>query len=93
LFYFHNKVISRSNNISIDQYEQLPWTEIYRPRSSKAYLGNHTKQIRRLNEWFIHWTKKLRNDQSKKPIRKGRKRRKDYDDDNSDEDFIDDSSK
>jgi hypothetical protein len=45
-----------------------------------------------LNEWFLYWTKKLQNEQSKKPVRKGRKRRKDYDD-NSDEDFIDDSSK
>ncbi len=75
--------------MSIDQYEQLPWTEIYRPRNSKAYLGSHTKPIRRLNEWFRSWTKKLNNEQPKKT---GRKRARNYDD-NSDEDFIDDSSK
>jgi hypothetical protein len=78
--------------VSIDQYEQLPWTEIYRPRHSKAYLGSHTKPIRRLNEWFLYWTKKLHNEQPKKITRKGRKRTRDYED-NSDEDFIDDSSK
>lgn len=76
----------------IDQYEQLLWTEIYRPRNAKTYLGNHTKQIRRLNEWFLYWTKKLRNEPSKKNQRKGRKRRRDYED-NSDEDFITESSK
>ncbi|CAF1459355.1 unnamed protein product, partial [Adineta steineri] len=63
----------------------------YRPRHSKAYLGNHTKQIRRLNEWFLHWTKKLHNDKPQKTTRKGRKRARDNDD-NSDEDFIDDSN-
>jgi hypothetical protein len=78
-----------SYDSSIDQYEQLSWTEIYRPRNSKTYLGNHTKQIQRLNEWFLHWTKKLHNEQPKKV---SRKRRRNYDD-NSDEDFIDDSSK
>jgi len=78
--------------LSIDQYEQLPWTEIYRPRNSKAYLGSHTKQIQGLNEWFLYWTKKLHNEQPKKIVRKGRKRGRNYDD-NSDEDFTDDSSK
>jgi hypothetical protein len=77
----------------VDQYEQLPWTEIYRPRHSQTYLGNHTKQIRRLNDWFSHWTKKLKNEQPKKPVRKGRKRGRNNDEDNSDEDFIDDSSR
>jgi hypothetical protein len=42
-----------------------------------------------LNEWFLHWTRKLNNEQPKK---KGRKRGRNYDD-NSDEDFIDESSK
>ncbi|CAF2665735.1 unnamed protein product [Rotaria sp. Silwood2] len=81
----------RKKAIEQHQYEQLPWTEIYRPRNSKTYLGNHTKQIRRLNEWFLYWTKKLRNEPSKKMTRKGRKRARDYDD-NSDEDFISDSN-
>ncbi|CAF3402597.1 unnamed protein product [Rotaria socialis] len=81
----------RKKAIEQNQYEQLPWTEIYRPRNSKAYLGNHTKQIRRLNEWFFHWANKLRNHPSKKITRKGRKRTRDYDD-NSDEDFINESN-
>jgi hypothetical protein len=79
----------RQKAIEQSIYEQLSWTEIYRPRSSKTYLGGHTKQIRRLNEWFSHWKKKLNNEQPKKP---GRKRRRNHDD-NSDEDFIDESSK
>ena len=76
----------------LDQYEQLPWTEVYRARHTKTYLGSHTKQIRRLNEWFKHWTKKLHNEKPKKITRKGRKRTRGYED-NSDEDFIDESSK
>ncbi|CAF1375268.1 unnamed protein product [Rotaria sordida] len=79
----------RKKAIEQHQYEQLPWTEIYRPRNSKTYLGNRRKQIRRLNQWFLYWTKKLRNEPLKK---KGRKRARDYDD-NSDEDFISDSNK
>jgi hypothetical protein len=74
---FHNK------NSSSDQYEQLLWTDIYRPRTSKTYLGNHTRQVKRLNEWFSYWTMKLHNEQ---PKQKKRKRI-------SDEDFDDDSSK
>jgi co-chaperonin GroES (HSP10) len=78
----------RQKAIEQNQYEQLLWTEIYRPRNSKTYLGSHTKQIRRLNEWFSYWKKKLNNDEPKKS---GRKRRRNYDD-NSDEDFIDESN-
>jgi hypothetical protein len=71
LFFFSN---------NLDQYEQLPWTEIYRPKTSKAYLGNHTRQVHRLNEWFSYWTRKLHNEQPNK-----RKRSFNDDDDNDDE--------
>ncbi|UJR15561.1 hypothetical protein I4U23_002500 [Adineta vaga] len=81
----------RKKAIEQNQYEQLSWTEIYRPRHMKTYLGSHTKQIRRLNEWFTYWTKKLHNEKPKKTTRKGRKRGRDFDD-NSDEDFIDESN-
>ena len=90
---FHSLQDYRAKAIEQNNYEQLPWTEIYRPRHSKTYLGSHTKQIRRLNDWFSYWTKKLKNEQPKKPVRRGRKRGRNNDDDNSDEDFIDDSSK
>ena len=78
----------------LDQYEQLLWTEIYRPRHLLTYLGHHTKPIRRLNGWFSFWSKKLKNDPPKKTRRQGRKRRRaqDEDDDNSDDDFVDQSS-
>jgi hypothetical protein len=78
-----------NKNSSLDQYEQLLWTEIYRPKTTQTYLGNHTKQIKRLNEWLFYWTKKLRNEQPKKVLQKKRKRFADYDD----EDFTDNSSK
>lgn len=80
IFVFYNK------NCFVDQYEQLLWTEIYRPKTSKTYLGNHTRQIKRLNEWFSYWTKKLQNEQ---PIQKKRKHISDDDD----SDFEDSSSK
>lgn len=57
-----------------DQYEQLLWTDVYRPKSSTAYLGNHTRQVCRLNEWFAHWTKRLQNEQPKQLTGKKRKR-------------------
>ncbi|CAF1083083.1 unnamed protein product [Adineta ricciae] len=81
----------RTKAIEQNQYEQLPWTEVYRARHTKTYLGSHTKQIRRLNEWFKHWTKKLHNEKPKKITCKGRKRTRGYED-NSDEDFIDESN-
>jgi len=91
-----NKVLEKKNrnfcnkNSSLDQYEQLLWTEIYRPKTSQTYLGNHTRQIKRLNEWLFYWTKKLRNEQPKKILQKKRKR---FADDDDDEDFTDNSSK
>jgi hypothetical protein len=74
---------------SLDHYEQFLWTEVYRPKSSKAYLGNATQQIKRLNEWFSNWTEILQNERPKKIPSKKRKRSSDDEDlfdDNIDED-------
>jgi len=73
---------------SLDQHEQLLWTELYRPKTSQTYLGNHTRQIKRLNEWFSYWRNKLQNEQPKTILRKKRKRLED-----DDEDFTENSSK
>ncbi len=88
---FFSFVLLRKN-FFLDQYEQLLWTELYRPKTSQTYLGNHTRQIKRLNEWFSYWTKKLQNEQPKKILQKKRKRLSD-DDDDDDEDFTENSSK
>ncbi|CAF3692369.1 unnamed protein product [Rotaria sp. Silwood1] len=85
----------RKKVIEQNQYEQLLWTEIYRPKNSKTYLGNHTRQIKHLNEWFSYWTKKLHNEQPQKKV--SRKKRKcladdDDDDDYSDKNFSNDSN-
>ncbi|CAF2782624.1 unnamed protein product [Rotaria sp. Silwood2] len=83
----------RKKVIEQGQYEQLLWTEIYRSKNSKTYLGNHTRQIKRLNEWFSYWTKKLHNEQPKKKAqRKKRKRLVDDDDEYYDENFSNDSN-
>lgn len=70
--------------ISLDQNEQILWTEIYRPKSSKAFLGNHTRQIKRLNEWFTYWTTKLQTEPLGKIERIKRKRPFDEEDDDGD---------
>lgn len=73
----------------------MPWTEIYRARHLNSYLGCHRKEIRRFNDWFHHWSRKLNNETEKpKSTRQGRKRRRvhDEDDDQSDEDFIEQSN-
>lgn len=75
---------------SSDQYEQLLWTDLYRPKSSKTYLGNHTYQVKRLKEWFAFWTKRLQNEQPKRILPKKRKRFADDEDD--DEDLSENSS-
>ena len=71
----------------LDQHEQLLWTELYRPKTSKTYLGNHTYQVKRLNEWFSYWTKRLQNEQPKRILSKKRKRP------SNDDDFSENSSK
>ncbi|CAF0829067.1 unnamed protein product [Adineta ricciae] len=82
----------RAKAIEQHQCEQLLWTDIYRPRTSKAYLGNHTRQINRLNEWFSYWTRKLHNEQPKNLSGKKRKRTMSDDDDDSSETFDDNSN-
>ncbi|CAF4354288.1 unnamed protein product, partial [Rotaria socialis] len=81
----------RKKAIEQNQYEQLLWTEIYRPKNTKTYLGNHTRQMKRLNEWFSYWRKKLQSDQPKKQNSR-KKRKRIADDDYSDEDFSNDSN-
>ncbi|CAF0847203.1 unnamed protein product [Rotaria sordida] len=84
----------RKKVIEQNQYEQLLWTEIYRPKNSKTYLGNHTRQIKRLNEWFSYWTKKLHNEQPKKKVLRKKRKRLAYDDDEYfDENFSNDSNR
>ena len=62
-------------------------------------MGNHTRQVQRLHQWFVHWTNKLQNEQSKKIESKKRKRPLDDDGDGDDiseysrETFQEDSSK
>ncbi len=85
LFFIDKRKIS-----FLDQYEQLLWTELYRPKTSQTYLGNHTKQIKRLHEWFSYWRNKLQNEQPKKILPK---KRKHLSDDDDDEDFTENSSK
>ncbi|CAF0829516.1 unnamed protein product [Adineta steineri] len=83
----------QKKTIEQNQYEQLLWTDMYRPKNSKTYLGNHTRQVKRLNEWFSYWTEKLQNEQPKKSIGKKRKRaRNDDDNEDSSEDFDDNSN-
>ncbi|CAM4778548.1 unnamed protein product [Rotaria magnacalcarata] len=81
----------RKKAIEQNQYKQLLWTEIYRPKNAKTYLGNHTRQMKRLDEWFSYWRKKLQNDQPKKQNSR-KKRKRIADDDYSDEDFSNDSN-
>ncbi|CAF1292089.1 unnamed protein product, partial [Didymodactylos carnosus] len=84
-----------------DLYDQLSWTDVYRPRHSLTYIGNY-EQVERAKQWFCYWKNTLNKPSSQKQQKK-RKRKHQSDDDedetgskrrrqaNSDDDFIDDS--